>query len=47
MEVADHVEANIDFAKLSMEYYRTLEKKGHGGKDFGYVFQYVMKNLQA
>lgn len=38
MEVADNVGANIDFAKLSMEYYRQLEKKGHGGKDFGYVF---------
>jgi len=23
-----------------------LEKKGHGGKDFGYVFQYIMKDLK-
>lgn len=28
----------------SLDYYVQLEKKGMGNKDFGYVYQYIMKN---
>jgi len=45
LEIADQVNAKIEFGDKAMEYYRTLEKKGHGGKDFGIVFQYIMKDL--
>jgi len=38
LEIADKVGAKIDFGNAAMEYYRTLEKKGHGSKDFGIVF---------
>ena len=32
--------------ELSIEYYRNLEKLGYGRKDFGFVYQYYMKNYQ-
>ncbi len=38
LECAEAVDAESQFAQAAMEYYRTLEKKGHGGKDFGYIF---------
>ena len=38
LECADAVGVKTNFANNSLEYYRDLEKKGHGGKDFGYVF---------
>jgi len=41
LECADEVGANIEFAKMSMEYFQDLEKSGHGGKDFGYVYKYI------
>lgn len=44
LELAEKVDANVDFASDSMKYYLDLEKKGHSTKDFGYVFQYIMKN---
>lgn len=44
LELAEKVDANVDFANESMKYYLDLEKKGHSVKDFGYVFQYIMKN---
>ena len=46
LECADAVGAQTEFAKKALEYYMTLEKKGYGGKDFGYVFQYIMKDLK-
>ena len=46
LEIADHVNAKIEFGEKAMDYYRELEKKGHGGKDFGVVFQYIMKDLK-
>jgi 3-hydroxyisobutyrate dehydrogenase-like beta-hydroxyacid dehydrogenase len=46
LECADKVGAKLEFGEEAMEYYRHLEKKGHGGKDFGYVFQYIMKDLK-
>mgnify|MGYP006893318574 CR=1 FL=1 len=38
MEIADKVGAKIEFGNRSLEYYKQLEKGGHGGKDFGYVY---------
>jgi 3-hydroxyisobutyrate dehydrogenase len=38
LECAEAVGAQTEFAKKALDYYMTLEKKGYGGKDFGYVF---------
>lgn len=38
LECASKVDSNVDFAEHALDYYRTLEKKGYGQKDFGYVF---------
>ena len=47
LELAEKVSADVSFAQDSMQYYLDLEKKGHGGKDFGYVFQYIYKNKKV
>lgn len=47
LECADAVDAKVEFAKKALEYYMTLEKKGYGGKDFGYVFQYINKDFKV
>lgn len=47
LECADEVGVKTDFAKNAMEYFLALEKAGHGGKDFGIVYQYILKNLDA
>jgi 3-hydroxyisobutyrate dehydrogenase len=44
LEIAEAVKVNVAFGEMAMEYYRDIEKKGHGGKDFGIVFQYIQKN---
>lgn len=44
LECFEAVNLNADFAKAANDYYRILEKAGHGSKDFGYVFQYIMKD---
>lgn len=44
LEVAEKVNAKTEFTEKSLEYYRTLEKQGHGTKDFGIVFQHILKN---
>jgi 3-hydroxyisobutyrate dehydrogenase-like beta-hydroxyacid dehydrogenase len=41
LEIANEVNSNVAFGEKAMEYYKDLEKKGHGGKDFGIVFQYI------
>lgn len=38
-------EAKTEFAKYAIDYFRELEKKGFGKKDFGFVFQYIHKNF--
>ena len=43
-EIAAEVEADVDFGQKALDYFEILEKNGHGSKDFGYVFQYIMKN---
>ena len=44
LEAAASVDAKTDMLEKSLQYYVDLEKKGMGKKDFGYVFQYIMKN---
>jgi 3-hydroxyisobutyrate dehydrogenase len=43
-EIAEICDQDVTFGHMALEYYTTLEKKGHGGKDFGYVYQYINKN---
>lgn len=47
LEAANQTETATKFAEHAINYYRDLEKKGHGKKDFGYVYQYIHKNLKA
>ena len=47
LEAADHVQAKTAFAQHAIDYYRELEKLGHGNKDFGYVYQYINKNFKV
>mmetsp|Transcript_3520 Transcript_3520/g.4698 ORF Transcript_3520/g.4698 Transcript_3520/m.4698 type:complete len:316 (+) Transcript_3520:34-981(+) len=44
LEAAHNVKAQTDMLEKSLQYYLDLEKAGLGKKDFGYVFQYIMKN---
>ena len=46
LEAAKPTGAKTDMIEFSIEYYRTLEKLGYGRKDFGFVYQYYMKNYQ-
>jgi 3-hydroxyisobutyrate dehydrogenase-like beta-hydroxyacid dehydrogenase len=46
LEAAEHADAKIDFSKHAIDYYREIEKKGFGKKDFGFVYQYVHKNFE-
>ena len=45
LEAAGEAEAKTKFAQHAIDYYRDLEKKGFGKKDFGYVYQYIHKNF--
>ena len=44
LQAAHSANANTEMLEKSLDYYLDLEKKGMGKKDFGYVFQYIMKN---
>ena len=44
ISAAEGVDARTDMLAKSLEYYSTLEDNDLGGKDFGYVFQYIMNN---
>ena len=46
LSCAETVGAQTKFAERAVEYYTKLEQKGHGTKDFGYVFQYIMKDFK-
>lgn len=46
-EVANQIGADCSFGKLAHDYFEVLEKNGHGGKDFGFMFQHVMNNLNV
>ena len=43
LDFSEAVNVDSEFAKKSVEYYREVEKKGYGNKDFGFVYQYMMK----
>merc|ERR1712187_329569 len=45
LECADEVGAKTEFAKQAME--MEIEKAGHGGKDFGIMYQYILKDREA
>jgi len=44
LEAAKSVNASSEMLEGALQYYLDLEKKGCGKKDFGYVFQYIMRN---
>ena len=44
LECHDAVNSSCEFTKYALDYYSEIEKKGHGTKDFGYVFQYLMND---
>lgn len=45
LEAAESAGADCSFGDKAISYYRDIEKKGHGKKDFGFVYQYVHKNF--
>ncbi len=47
LEAAEHANAKLKFGQYSIDYYRELEKKGFGKKDFGFVYQYIHKNFEV
>lgn len=38
LECHDAVNSSSEFTKYALDYYTEIEKKGHGSKDFGFVF---------
>lgn len=44
LEAAQHGNASTELTEIAIDYYRDLEKKGFGQRDFGFVFQYIYKN---
>ena len=46
LDIAEQVNANVDFGEKAIEYFSELDKKGYGGKDFGIVYQYLMKDMK-
>lgn len=38
LEAAQAGNANTEFTEKAIDYYRDLEKKGFGNRDFGFVF---------
>ena len=47
LEAAEHVDAKLKFGQSTIDYYRELEKKGMGNKDFGIVYKYIHKNFDV
>ena len=46
IECAEDVNADHSLTEFAVDYYKNLEVLGRGDKDFGYVFQYILKNKQ-
>lgn len=44
LDLSEEVGASTEAANSAIQDYLTLEKAGKGGKDLGYVYQYVHKN---
>lgn len=46
LEALKETDAKSDMTEKALEYYRQIEKKGFGRKDFGIVYQYYMKGYE-
>lgn len=46
LEAAKSGNCDTQMTETAIDYYAQLEKKGYGNKDFGFVYQYIMKNKQ-
>jgi len=46
LEAAEQAEAKIKFGEHAIGYYRDIEKKGFGKKDFGFVYRYIHNNFE-
>lgn len=44
IEAAQEGGASTELTEKAIDYYRDIEKKGFGNRDFGYVYQYIYKN---
>ena len=44
LEAANLANQKTDLTEKAMEFYTQIDKNGYGKKDFGYVFQHIMKN---
>jgi len=44
LEAAADAGQKAELTEKALSYYVALDKKGHGKKDFSYVFQYIMRN---
>ena len=44
LNAAKGANADTTLLEKSLAYYKALEDGGEGHKDFGYAFQYIMKN---
>jgi len=46
IEAAEYIGANVDIAKKAHDFYDQVSAAGYGDKDFGYVYQYIMKDFK-
>ena len=46
-EIAEQIGADVSFGEKAHDYFEMLEKSGHGGKDFGFMYQLLMNNLDV
>ena len=46
LEALKETDAKYDMTEMALNYYRAIEKKGFGKKDFGIVYQYYMKGYE-
>ena len=46
MEAGEQADAQLKFGQHAIDYYRDIEKKGFGKKDFGFVYRYIHKNFE-
>lgn len=46
LEALKETDAKTDMTEKALDYYRQIEKKGFGRKDFGIVYQYYMKGYE-
>jgi len=46
IEAAEYIGANVDIAKKAHDFYDQVSAAGYGDKDFGYVYQYILKDFK-